>query len=303
MRKMILTALLPFFLVQCATVTQGPMQRIRVGSKPSGVSVKLSECGVGGTETAKTPAIVFVNRRATRCTLTFTHPELGTRTVSLIRTGRALDPTPPPEGAVEAAGAAVEFGGAFVRAGAEIVANVPGEAGAVMALPLIIAGGVVVAGVVVGVPLWGVGRGIDSITGANYRQSRSIVLVDFNKPVRNVAGRYSFANVNGKELPANTWTTRKGKCQVSTNSGSLVLDENGRWSSVITEQEFCVKKTHAPVESAAHGVFSVEGDRILLESESGLAIGVLQSDQVQIAMRGTGTYEGQTAVYTLRLQQ
>ena len=47
------------------------MQRIQVQSDPAGATVDLRDCGVGSTKTAKTPATVWVNRRATRCTLTF----------------------------------------------------------------------------------------------------------------------------------------------------------------------------------------------------------------------------------------
>ena len=55
----------------CATVDHGPMQRIRVGSWPAGATVTLDDCGAGSTARSRTPGSVWVNRRATRCTLTF----------------------------------------------------------------------------------------------------------------------------------------------------------------------------------------------------------------------------------------
>jgi hypothetical protein len=278
MRKMIFGAVLAFFLVQCATVNQGPMQRIRVGSKPAGASVKLTECGAGSTDSAKTPAIVFVNRRATRCAVTFTLPEYGSRTVSLFRTGRALDLSGPPEG----------FGNVLnsLPTGSDPISGTIGAFG--------------VAGVVVGGTIWGMSRGIDSLTGANYRQNRSTVVVDFNKLVPDVVGRYALVSVNGMELPAKTWTTRNGKCEIWTNSGSIVLEQNGRWRSVITEQQLCGKKKRAPAESTTEGVFTVDGNQILLESEAGAALAVFEGDLLEVTMRGA---RGETAVYRLQLSQ
>lgn len=295
MRRVILGALLTFFLTRCATVTRGPMQSIRVGSKPAGASVKLRDCGAGSTDSAKTPAVVFVNRRATRCSLTFTHPQYGSRTVSLLRIGGAWDRTAPPDELRDATSAGVEV----VGKAAEVGSSLPAEAAPVVA-PIIVgaAGAVVIGGAV-----WGLSRSVDAMSGANYQQNRSIVLIDFNKPIPKVVGRYSLVRVNGAALPTTTWLT--GNCQISTNSGRLVLEENGRWNSIITEQEFCGKRKHRPVESAesaAHGVFSVDGDRILLESERGIAVAVLQRDRLEVTIRGPGAHDGE-ATYTLQLSQ
>lgn len=271
MRTAICSVVLTLFLVRCATVTRGPMQRIRVASKPTGASVKLRDCGGGSTDSAKTPDTVFVNRRATNCSLTFSLPEYGNRTVPLFR--RALARIGPPEG----------FG--------EMLDSLLSENDP-------ISGTVAVVGGVVGGTIWGISRGFDGLTGANYQQNRSTVVVDFNNPVRNVAGQYAVMAVNGMELPADTWSARKGKCRIWTNAGSVILEESGRWRSIITEQQLCGKRTHAPIESKSFGVYTVRGDNILLESEGGVASGVFLADRLELTMADE---ESQRAVYSLRL--
>lgn len=269
-RNAIFCAVLAFFLAQCSTLTHGPLQRIRVASKPTGASVKLSDCGAGSTDSAKTPDIVFVNRRATHCTLTFSLPEYGHRSVALFRTGRAMARTGPPDALFDLYENAAD--------------------------PIDDAIGAIV--IQVGLPIWGMSRAFDGLTGANYRQNRSTVAVDFNKPIRNVAGEYQVVTVNGAELPARTWTARNGKCQIWTNAGVLVLEESGRWRSAITEQQFCGKQTGESVASTSYGVYTVHGDNILLESSDGVASGVLVDDRLELKMAGE---ESQRASFTLRL--
>jgi hypothetical protein len=83
--RRVLSLLLAFTSAACATVNHGPMQRIHVGSDPAGASVDLRDCGAGSTKTAKTPATVWVSRRATRCTLTFAADGYRPRTARLER--------------------------------------------------------------------------------------------------------------------------------------------------------------------------------------------------------------------------
>lgn len=303
MRRIILSTVVALFLMQCATVTRGPMQRIRVGSLPAGASVELSECGVGSTDSAITPATVFVNRRATECTLIFNHPDHGTRTVPLLRKGRAVAREGPPEEAIAAAGGTMEV------------------AGAIMEVPVVgpVFGVAAVGAVVIGGVIWGLSRSVDGISGANYEHSGSTILVDFHKPVPNVAGRYVLARVNGQELPIATWTKdvranrqdyivfwgKSGKCQLWAKSGSLSLDESGRWTSSMTEQEICGKKTYRAETSTAHGVFTAEavaeGVQVLLESENAVSPAMLQADRLDITANGVGPYAGQTVIYTFQL--
>jgi len=64
--------LLPLMLLgltACATVDNGPMQRIEVFSDIEGAEVRAERCGKYSTKIAATPAVVWVSRRSTRCTL------------------------------------------------------------------------------------------------------------------------------------------------------------------------------------------------------------------------------------------
>jgi len=71
-RSAALLAALALNLAACATVQHGPMQRIRVDSDPQDVVVRTDKCGPGSTKRVRTPSVVWVSRRAERCTLTFT---------------------------------------------------------------------------------------------------------------------------------------------------------------------------------------------------------------------------------------
>jgi hypothetical protein len=72
MKRTLVLAALALTLGACATVQHGPLQRIHVDSEPSGAKVRTALCGPGATKEVRTPGAVWVNRRAERCTLTFT---------------------------------------------------------------------------------------------------------------------------------------------------------------------------------------------------------------------------------------
>jgi hypothetical protein len=58
--------LLSALLSGCATTTQGPLQRISIGSDPPGAEIDARRCGISIGRT-KTPATILVSRRATDC--------------------------------------------------------------------------------------------------------------------------------------------------------------------------------------------------------------------------------------------
>ena len=70
---------------RCATMSNGPMQRVHVDSNPSGATVETNECGPGSTKSATTPATMAVSRRATRFQFVFNKPGYHDRTVNLKR--------------------------------------------------------------------------------------------------------------------------------------------------------------------------------------------------------------------------
>ncbi len=85
MVRKLLPVLLVLASVRCATVHHGPMQRIQVDSDPIEATVRTQDCGAGSTKVAKTEAVVWVNRRATRCTLTISAPGFESQSVPLHR--------------------------------------------------------------------------------------------------------------------------------------------------------------------------------------------------------------------------
>ncbi len=72
MKRLFLLAILALTLAACATVQHGPVQGINVDSEPTGAKVRTDLCGPGATKEVYTPGVVWVSRRAERCTLTFT---------------------------------------------------------------------------------------------------------------------------------------------------------------------------------------------------------------------------------------
>ena len=154
MRRLICGPLMAFFLVQCATVTRGPMQSIDVDSEPAGASVQLRDCGVSSSASAKTPATVFVNRRATRCTLTFTLPEYGSRSVTLHRREWA-----------------------WTHVSETLDAIICDDCESLVELVISSA---------FGAAIWGIGTGVDGMAGARYEQNQSSIFIDFSRPARNV---------------------------------------------------------------------------------------------------------------------
>lgn len=85
MVRKLLPAILVLATVRCATIHHGPMQRIQVDSDPLEATVRTKDCGPGSTKVAKTDAVVWVNRRATRCTLTISAPGFESQSVRLRR--------------------------------------------------------------------------------------------------------------------------------------------------------------------------------------------------------------------------
>ena len=85
MKHALLAAFAALNLAACATVQHGPVQRIRVDSDPAGVKVRTDKCGPGSTKETRTPGVVWVSRRAERCTLTFTEDGYVGQRVKLMR--------------------------------------------------------------------------------------------------------------------------------------------------------------------------------------------------------------------------
>lgn len=85
MKRTLLLAILAFSLAACATVQHGPVQRIYVESDPPDAVVKTDHCGPGSTRETRTPGVVWVSRRAERCTITVTADGYVGKRVTLAR--------------------------------------------------------------------------------------------------------------------------------------------------------------------------------------------------------------------------
>jgi hypothetical protein len=82
--RLIGTTLLLLALTGCATVSQGPLQRIVIESDPSGATVDASRCGVS-IGALETPTTIMVSRRAKRCQISLSHSGYYTAVVPLER--------------------------------------------------------------------------------------------------------------------------------------------------------------------------------------------------------------------------
>jgi hypothetical protein len=83
--RSLVAAILLLTMTGCATVQHGPVQRIEVDSEPQDAIVRTSDCGPGSTKETRTPDVVWVSRRAEKCTLTFLLPGHYTEQVALHR--------------------------------------------------------------------------------------------------------------------------------------------------------------------------------------------------------------------------
>lgn len=253
MRKLVCSSALVVLLAGCATVRQGPLQRIAVDSNPTGASVQLTGCGAGSSARATTPATVFVNRKATQCALAFTLPDHNSRTIPLFRKYSAA-----------------------TEKNVKLVDNLcKGEncndpAGVLRVAAL-------------GAVVLGATFGIDRVSGAMFEQNRSAVHVDFTQPAPlTIAATYSLASVNGEIVPAKVMDLPWGGCHLRAISGSLALEPSGRWRATLTEQEVCGSEAGKPMHSTGYGVYSVRGETFLLESETGVDLATVRGDSLDL---------------------
>lgn len=87
MRRIILRLLaLLVTTTACGTLDHGPLQRVHVASDPSGALVEAAGCGGSSAGSQKrTPATLWVSRRATKCIVTVSLPGFQPETVSFTR--------------------------------------------------------------------------------------------------------------------------------------------------------------------------------------------------------------------------
>ena len=83
-QHLLLFSLMSVVFMHCATVGNGPMQRVHVESDPP-AAIHTSACGLWSTKAAETPATIWVNRRATQCRLHLEAAGYEPQTIRLVR--------------------------------------------------------------------------------------------------------------------------------------------------------------------------------------------------------------------------
>ena len=127
-----------------------------------------------------------------------------------------------------------------------------------------------------------------------------------------VAGSFTVTAVNGKALPAQTWTRQSSEltCNSVTQEGTLLLDSRGRWALQVTELDRCTgrsgRREILPEMSAiSTGTYTVAGDSIQFRNaETGDTFtGVLRNNVLTVTIAGTGDLDGQRVTYAARRER
>ena len=126
-------------------------------------------------------------------------------------------------------------------------------------------------------------------------------------PMPSVPGVYLLIEVNGKTLPAVSWTKAAAgkRCKTETLAGALLLDSEGRWASLVTERDVCVHEDGsetADKESSMifNGTYKISGNQITLQDETSVDQAILKGELLVLKVVGVGLFEGQTTEYVLR---
>ena len=124
-----------------------------------------------------------------------------------------------------------------------------------------------------------------------------------------VAGSFTVTAVNGKAVPAQTWTRQSSEltCNTATQDGTLLLDSRGRWALHVTERDRCTGRSGRreilpDMSTISTGTYTVDGDSIRFQNaETGTtALGVVRNNVLTLRITGTGDLDGQTVRYTAR---
>ena len=121
---------------------------------------------------------------------------------------------------------------------------------------------------------------------------------------QNIAGTYSLLQVNGKNLPAISWTGPGQGCGHENLYGIMLVDSNHRWAALIEEREVCAGSSGATSTGAAKsniftGTYMISDSIYEFHDET---LGVtdrvkIDGDLLRYIAAGIGDFEGQTAEY------
>jgi hypothetical protein len=110
-----------------------------------------------------------------------------------------------------------------------------------------------------------------------------------------VAGIYSLVEVDGEQLPANSWTEKLDgeRCKQVILKGVLLLDSEGRSAAFLTERVFCASEGDSENVGKEHSVifagsYTSSGNQIALQDDFGTDRAVVEGDILVYETGGEG---------------
>jgi len=110
-----------------------------------------------------------------------------------------------------------------------------------------------------------------------------------------VAGVYLLIEMNGEQLPANSWAEKPDdkRCKQVILQGALLLDSEGRSAAFITERVACpneggpetLEKKHSVIFA---GSYTISGNQITIEDDFGTDEAVIKGDVLVYETGGDG---------------
>ena len=110
-----------------------------------------------------------------------------------------------------------------------------------------------------------------------------------------VAGIYLLIEMNGEQLPANSWIEKPDgkRCKQVILEGALLLDTDARSAAFITDRVVCPNDDGSASDGKEHSVifagsYTVSGDQITLEDDFGTDRAVVKGDVLVYETGGEG---------------
>ena len=110
-----------------------------------------------------------------------------------------------------------------------------------------------------------------------------------------VAGVYLLTEMNGEQLPANSWTEKLDgeRCRQVILKGVLLLDSEGRSAAFITERVFCPSEANSEDGGKEQSVifagsYTISGDEITIEDDFGTDQAVVEGEVLIYETGGNG---------------
>lgn len=110
-----------------------------------------------------------------------------------------------------------------------------------------------------------------------------------------VAGVYALVEVNGEQLPANSWTENLDghRCKQVILKGVLLLDSEGRSAAFLTERVFCPSEGDSDNRGLERSVifagsYSISGNEITLKDDFGTDRAFIEGDVLLYETGGDG---------------